>query len=88
MDLQGSLHLESLFKSKTQDKIQKGIDLQEEADEQTATVPYSDGALLPEIRSDGKVLLAWRLEMQAGDGGWWFNLLEQQDNYGGRKRKK
>lgn len=45
MDLQGSLHLESLFKSKTQDKIQKGIALQEEADEQTANVSYSDGAL-------------------------------------------
>lgn len=45
MGLQRNLHLESLFKSKTQDKIQKGIDLEEEADEQTATVPYSDGAL-------------------------------------------
>lgn len=33
MDLQRNLHLESLFKSKTQDKIQKGIGPEEEADE-------------------------------------------------------
>lgn len=37
MDLRRNLHLESLFKSKTQDKIQKGIDPEEEA-----TVLYSD----------------------------------------------
>lgn len=91
MDLWRNLNLESLFKSKTQDKIQKGIDPEEEAEEAGCdrTLLWLSFAFdLPEIRSDGKVLSAWRLERQAGDGGWWFNLLEQQDNYGWRTHKK